>query len=492
MKDSANEARWDRVNEYLRGEASAETVAALEKELREDDEFCAEFIEYANVDLGLALLVGSTASETDNVVPFPRPVDRRKLMTSVAAVAACVAFAAWFVVTSISHPFARVVHRIGVEHTLSDLASLRGEEVRLARGLLELETAQGARVVIEAPARFRFESAQQLRLEEGRVAATVPPSAKGFSVLTRSGKAIDLGTEFGVDVPAKGEPEIHVFDGEVIAQSENGTRQSLLGGEAFSLTSGSGLSRELRSGAFIGHEEVASLLAGFEDGQRARSEAMLASLRRDPALIALMDFESGDLPGGQYRMVQGRWPGSKATEYVSKGDHMKLDIGGGREWPQLTLAAWVRLDRLGAPYQSLLHTDGWNADNPGQVHWMVTRLNTMRLALRGNTLPPGSASKFGYPDSRTSVLPEQGRWVHLAAVYDSEAATVRFYLNGRFDVEARQKTAHAARLGPAQIGNWDRNDRKLSGRIDELVLLGRAMSDDEISVLFAAGNPYRK
>jgi hypothetical protein len=190
-------------------------------------------------------------------------------------------------------------------------------------------------------------------------------------------------------------------------------------------------------------------------------------------------------------MVQGRWPGSQAPEFVNQGDHLQLDVGGDREWPQLTLAAWVRLDHLGAPYQSLLHTDGWNQGRPGQVHWMVTKLTTMRLALFANTLTPGADELNGFPDSRTSVLPEQGRWVHLATVYDSTAKTVRFYLNGRFDKETRQAIAHPARLGPAQIGNWDRQDRKLSGRVDELLILGRAMSDDEVHALFEAGNPYR-
>ena len=188
-------------------------------------------------------------------------------------------------------------------------------------------------------------------------------------------------------------------------------------------------------------------------------------------------------------MVQGRWPGSRAPEFVNQGDHMRLDVGGERDWPQLTLAAWVRLDQLGAPYQSLLHTDGWTS-RPGQVHWMVTSHTTMRLALFGNTLSPASSEREHFPDSRTSVLPEQGRWAHLAAVYDSDRKTVRFYLNGKFDSETLQEIAHPARLGSAQIGNWDLHDRKLSGRIDELILLGRAMSDAEIEELFIAGNPY--
>jgi hypothetical protein len=76
-------------------------------------------------------------------------------------------------------------------------------------------------------------------------------------------------------------------------------------------------------------------------------------------------------------------------------------------------------------------------------------------------------------------------------VYDSEARTVRFYLNGQFDNESRQEVASPARLGPAQIGNWSGTDRKLSGRVDELLLMAKALGDNEIRELYEAGNPYR-
>ena len=61
----------------------------------------------------------------------------------------------------------------------------------------------------------------------------------------------------------------------------------------------------------------------------------------------------------------------------------------------------------------------------------------------------------------------------------------------RIDVETRASTAHPARLGPAQIVNWNRTNRKLTGRIDEMLVLGRAMIETEIRALFEAGNPYR-
>jgi hypothetical protein len=367
-----------------------------------------------------------------------------------------------------------------------------GEEHRIAAGTVKLRTRRGAELVIEAPAAFRFESPQRLHLETGRLSADVPPPAKGFTVITPDGDAVDLGTRFGIDVTGQGRSEIHVFEGEVVAQLEGPSDPlSLRGGEAYAMRGGAGDGRELRNAAFIEGEEMGALRAALEAGQESRSASANAALRRDPALIALLTFEDPEKASGVFREVQGRWPGSRATEFVEAGDHLVLDAGGGRDWPQLTLAAWVRLDRLGAPYQSLLHTDGWSEENPGQVHWMINGDATMRLALRGNELAPGSDERHGFPDSRTAVLPERGRWVHLAVTYDSLKGSVRFYLNGRFDKETRQSLTHPARLGPARIGNWDRQDRKLSGRIDELLLLGRVMGDAEIGELYEAGTPYR-
>ena len=476
------------IHRYLDGTISADEMTTLNATLLADQAARRRFADLLNLDSAIA---ATAAGWTEKAVPTRKVIAFPRAARWLAAVAACVALLAggswWW---QSRGAFATVVKDAGVEN-LSAGVKLRSQNCRLAAGTVELLTAQGARVVIEAPAEFRFESAQRLIMRRGRLSADVPPAAKGFTVVTPSGDAVDLGTQFGVDVPEQGAAEIHVFEGEVIAKATGaGTGKSLRSGDAVTMNQGASDARELRSSAFIQFDEVPGLAAGLAAGQRGRSESALANLRRDPALIALLDFESGEALPGVFRTVQGRWPGSRAPEFVNVGDHLKLNVGSGREWPQLTLAAWVRLDRLGAPYQSLLHTDGWSENNPGQVHWMVTKATTMRLALIGNKLPPGSDEVDNYPDSRRPVLPEQGRWVHLVTVYDSLKGSVRFYLNGRFDKESVQAISHPARLGPARIGNWDTQDRKLSGRVDELLLLGRAMSDDEVLALFEAGTPY--
>lgn len=430
---------------------------------------------------------------------FPRPAGRRPMWSVAGAVAAAVVVAGVFVAGqawSARRP--AVVTRVigsalagGAPLSAGDVVG-RGR-VDLRVGLLALRTRHGAEIVIEAPAAFSVESLQRLRLFSGRLSAEVPAAARGFTVVTPAGEAVDLGTRFAVDILPSGESEVHVFDGEVVTRAgASGRPRSLRDGQAATVAANE--PREFRTAAFIRSDEVAGIAAAVADGRQRRAVEALDSLRRDPATVAVVDFEevsaAADTAGGQCRMLQGRWPGSRAAEFSAVGDHFPVDVGGDGSWPQLTLSAWVRIDRLGQPYQSMYHTDGWQADRPGQVHWMITRECVMRLALRHMRLAAGAVETDGYPDSRTPVVGSRGRWMHLATVYDSEARVVRFYVDGRPDGETRLEHAPPARLGSARIGNWNRDDRRLSGRIDELVIVGRALSDAEIAAVHAAGTPY--
>ena len=385
-------------------------------------------------------------------------------------------------------PVATIVKVIGDGQFRSG-STLGTRSHELTAGAIELVTARGVGLVIEAPASFRFDSADLLRLERGRIAADVPAAGKGFTVLTPSGKAVDLGTRFGIDVELGGSSEVHVFEGEVIAESARGGRVSVRDGEAVSLGDDNE-GREMRSGAFIRDGEIPSLYAAVEAGQVARSQAMVRKIRSDTSLIALFDFEGDDRPAGQYRLVQGRWPGSIAPDFSKPDDHMLVDFGGDRAWPQVTFAAWVRLDRVVNRFQSLYHTDGWNLEKPGQVHWLVAEAGALRFSPNMARLAADMSDQNYYPTSR-SVLDEKGRWSHVATVYDSDTKTTRFFLDGLLNRETRLAVAPPAMLGPARIGNWNWDDRKLSGRVDEFVVWGRCLTAEEIGDIHVAGSPYR-
>lgn len=123
------------------------------------------------------------------------------------------------------------------------------ESLRLERGMIEVEFDYGAKVVIEAPAEFRMESAEKMVLQAGRLYARVPGSAKGFMVDTPGSSVIDLGTEFGIHVDADGTTDVHMFEGKasLISGTKGQTKESeeLTAGQARRVDP-SGLVREIR------------------------------------------------------------------------------------------------------------------------------------------------------------------------------------------------------------------------------------------------------
>jgi hypothetical protein len=92
-----------------------------------------------------------------------------------------------------------------------------GKLLRLRVGLAEIEFDQGARVLLQGPAIVELLSGNSARLVSGKMTAHVPTRAKGFTVLSPTGKVVDLGTEFGLTVDERGNTTVRVFQGEVRA-----------------------------------------------------------------------------------------------------------------------------------------------------------------------------------------------------------------------------------------------------------------------------------
>ncbi|MGI9428328.1 MAG: alkaline phosphatase D family protein [Bythopirellula sp.] len=143
---------------------------------------------------------------------------------------------------------------------------------------------------------------------------------------------------------------------------------------------------------------------------------------------------------------------------------------------QFTLAAWMFVDRLPAPQQfvAIFHNDGWQV---GDVHLPFTSNDgTVDLGIKGNE-PDMSVPKFLVKDMLQ-------RWVHLAVTYDSaESKKVQFYVDGEqtdsFDIEQ----ANRVRLGPGRIGGWDVENRCFPGRLDEVRIYDRVLSEEEVALL---------
>ncbi|MEJ5260386.1 MAG: NPCBM/NEW2 domain-containing protein [Anaerohalosphaeraceae bacterium] len=106
-----------------------------------------------------------------------------------------------------------------------DRLSVRPKE--LLGGFISIRFDSGAEVVLEGPARFKLLSENQMRLFSGKVFASVPNTAIGFTVECPGSRVVDLGTEFGLEVRGGGEAEVHVMKGKVnLVAGVQGTPQT--------------------------------------------------------------------------------------------------------------------------------------------------------------------------------------------------------------------------------------------------------------------------
>ena len=476
------------VQRYSEGVATSQEVEDLCAELRSSEAARHEFIALMNLESALEAVAAEWVATHPQpaVLPIqaPRPPSlRRGYILALGLCLAALLSYQWWEVRS-NRVFAVVENGTGVRE-LPGGTELRNEWIEIAGGTVELITPSSARVVIEAPATFRFDSPMRLNLTRGRLAADIPPSARKFTVVTPSGEAVDLGTKFGVDVPQRAEAEIHVFQGEVIAQSSNGgKRKNLHSGEAFQLKSGAGAARKLRSAAFIRPEEVRPLHAALSAGQPLKAETELNHLREDPALLALLDFESPDLPEGEFDSVQGRWPGSRAAEFNQATDYLRMSLPQLGKWSQLTMAAWVRLNQVENTTHSLLLASNPRGEINQSLQWTIDGHGVPQLVLSGTAM----RSRLVVPEG--TILSGQDRWVHLAAVYDAQEGRARLFIDGALVSEGKIPKNHQLAIQRLVIGSPRTGVQRLSGRVDEFVLLMRALGNDEIRALFQAGNPY--
>ena len=110
----------------------------------------------------------------------------------------------------------------------------------LSAGSVELLFGGGARVTIEAPARFATDTAGTMTLESGKLTADVVGPARSFVVNTPSGSITDLGTRFCVNCAAAGGVEVVVIKGrvEVLPRTRGASPTVVTVGQAVKITGG--------------------------------------------------------------------------------------------------------------------------------------------------------------------------------------------------------------------------------------------------------------
>ena len=97
--------------------------------------------------------------------------------------------------------------------------------LQISQGTVELKFASGVRAIVQGPADITLHKENQLYMDTGIAWFHVPENARGFTVLTRELKIIDLGTKFGVLSDPQVDDEVHVFKGKVQVKALHGVKK---------------------------------------------------------------------------------------------------------------------------------------------------------------------------------------------------------------------------------------------------------------------------
>ncbi|QDU75847.1 FecR protein [Bremerella volcania] len=116
----------------------------------------------------------------------------------------------------------RVTGRSGGTVTILDDDFVLGEEAevrtgryRLGDGFVQLTLDNDIEILLESPAEFELVSNMRMTLSRGRMSAVLPEEGRGFLVETPTAQLVDHGTAFAIDASNESASEIHVFQGEV-------------------------------------------------------------------------------------------------------------------------------------------------------------------------------------------------------------------------------------------------------------------------------------
>lgn len=532
------------IESLLQGTISQEDHQELERRLKEHPEQRQLYVEYLQIHSGLSVWATESKQSEDWIPHAPSPAPQRAPRKShyfflvISSVIAATLFlslsfyAGWKTQSNRVQPqinppaiavenksdlpqtdhIALLTQAVNVEwdtpRNLQTGAGLAAGWLRIKTGTIQVELISGASVLIEGPAAFELISPLKTFCKYGKVRASVPEQAQGFTIETSRLNVVDLGTEFSLSLDASGKGQVQVIDGLVEIHSSDKQAppqsiQSLKTGEGALFDQQGTIQRSNDLVVpFINPEELSHLAKQQQELQFKQWQQHNRKTKTDPTLIAYYDFEEssnwlrtlhnksqkhasstdGAIVGCQW--TSGRWPEKRALEFKRTSDRVRLQIPG--TYQSLTLMAWVRIEGFERWLSSLMLTDGYN---PGNPHWQLSDKGEMILGVK-----TGAGKNYFSPVVLKPT--DLGRWIFLVTVYDHQNKEVIHYLDGLPVSHHKIENPIPLVIGPAEIGNWRPQEhtgahsiRSLNGRLDEFALFGRALSAEDILQWYQSGKP---
>lgn len=355
-------------------------------------------------------------------------------------------------------------------------------EYQLRRGLLHLRFGGGVMVYVEAPARFDAVSGKRLVLHSGRLSASVPPEGVGFTVETPEAEVIDFGTEFSVEVES-GTSEVHVFDGLVRVQPRSTSGGKA--GEAVDLRTSQAVKIGDRAEKPVDIEIARDrFIRNFDEPKRnyARSVKQFSPLAyyrmpiRDKGLVSEPTQYSGEvLTGDGIRPPHARGVftgGSLRVRADSTGRGGRVDSPPPLGTGQFTLAVFVYLET-----RSPDATVATNIlDEEGNFALSLDDDGVLKATVRNRD---GELRSIASDAVLTLTT-----WRHI--VVTADGGQLRIYEDGQLVASGECGMMANSDSETVWFGTDADGFGLWNGRIDELALFDKALSDKDIADLYQA------
>jgi hypothetical protein len=461
-----------------------------------------------------AMLNEESGSFAANSILFSKEIERVKkpvifwILSAVAML--CVLGLSTLIINNTKkgegpHPYrgesiAKVSKAVGVEFAYGGKGNVQlkdGDSVdtglyTLLKGVIEIKYPSGARVVFESPNTFEIMSSTVLGCNEGKLSVFVPKQARGFTVSGAGVSIVDLGTEFSVHVVKEEFLEAHVFKGsvEVNRHYENGDEKSrVMEGQAVRvLMSDAG---PVLAGVDLKHDFfIRQMVEPDSDYSRL-------ILEKEPVVYYPMEIPSDGKTLHDWSKFKNNGTSAGVKDFASLWTVGKIGAsiqisGSNRKsyvyvdsYPQstdgkLTGIGWVYAESR--PSWATIMKN-WGQDKTGQFHFGLETKGYLDIEMAdkaGNKIHTTDPERFPIK-----------QWVHVAFIKDGNR--VKLFRNGQVVatnfVEGMlapvplKKMSIGTKLSDDELGpsvtpgHWD-------GRLDEISLFNKALSDEEIIELY--------
>jgi len=305
-----------------------------------------------------------------------------------------------------------------IPDTLQDVSP--GDRIKVTKGVVRLNLANGVHGIIEAPAEFTVHGLKELSLPSGKGWFDVPKKGHGFTVTTKQTKNVDLGTQFGIVAHKNKDDQLTVFEGQVKISSLNKPSiQHVIGaGKTLNCDAAGSLYKTTETTTFLAKlpKNPPHLHWTFDtvsDQGQLRPVGTLANTKRIKSHIV----------SNSPTLIQGRH--GKAISLVKKGNYIRTSWPGLESSSNRTVMLWLKLPKNFTPRMIPI---------PPLVAWgtpSTTENSEWKLMLHPRNEHYCPSVSLGAEQFHGLVNLPLNEWVHIAVVQrGSSNSPFKLYVNG--------------------------------------------------------------